>query len=217
MPLLLDDPVDRLLTLLQAGSERRLIGLAGLPGSGKTTLATRLAAEVNRRAHPDTMLALSMDGFHLTRARLQQLPNPEEAFARRGAPWTFDPVALAARLRAVRTAAGREVVSWPDFKHEIGDPVENAHIIPPSTSLVLIEGLYLLYDGDGWDAVGACCDERWYLDTPLDVAMERLIARHMAAWNWTREAAEQRVASNDRLNAEIVLRSRDHADFLLTG
>ena len=29
-------------------------------------------------------------GFHLTRRQLDVLPDPEEAYARRGAPWTFN-------------------------------------------------------------------------------------------------------------------------------
>ncbi len=163
------------------------------------------------------MLALSMDGFHLTRAQLQQLPDPQEAFARRGAPWTFDPQVLAVRLQALRNAAGTASVSWPDFQHDIGDPVEGAFHVPPTTRLVLVEGLYLLHRDDGWAAVADSFDERWYLDTPIEVALERLIVRHMSAWHWTREAAENRVATNDRLNATTVSQSRPNADFLLTN
>jgi pantothenate kinase len=188
-----------------------------LPGAGKSTLATRLAEEVNARMGPDVMLALSMDGFHLTRAQLNQLPNPEEAFARRGAPWTFDADALAARLHALRHVAGSAPVPWPDFQHDIGDPVEGAFVVPPNTRLVLVEGLYLLHRGDGWAAVSDSFDERWFLDTPMDVAMERVVKRHMLAWHWTREAAEDRVAGNDRFNAETVQQSRAYADFLVAG
>ena len=45
--------------------------------------------------------------------------------------------------------------------------------------------------------------------------MTRLADRHMGAWGWTREAAERQITANDRLNAEIVLESRDSADWLL--
>lgn len=192
-----------------------MIALAGLPGAGKSTLAARLAAEVNAEAGPGAMVALGMDGFHLTRAALRRLPDPDEALARRGAPWTFNPDALARRLHEVRAEAGRAAVSWPGFKHEIGDPVEGAELVPPDARLVLVEGLYLLCQDDGWQALREAFDERWYLDTPLDLAMERLTRRHMAAWGLSREAAEARIAANDRLNAEIVQASRTNADWWL--
>ncbi len=192
-----------------------MIALAGLPGSGKSTLATRLAHEVNARAQPGAIVALGMDGFHLTKAALRAMPDPEAAFARRGSPWTFDVGALAARLQQVRAAWNREPVPWPGFEHDKGDPVEGAFEVVPSTRLILVEGLYLLGSGNGWEAVSAAFDERWFLDTSLDVALERLVPRHMSAWNLTREQALARIESNDRFNAEIVARDRPHADWLL--
>lgn len=215
-PPLLEQPVQRLLSLLEPNGPRRIIALAGLPGAGKSTLAARLAAEVNAQAGPGAMVALGMDGFHLTRAELRRLPDPEAALARRGAPWTFDPDALARRLHDVRAEAGRAAVAWPGFQHEIGDPVEGAELVPPAARLVLVEGLYLLCRTDGWQAVRDTFDERWYLDTPLDLALERLTQRHRTVWGLSREAAEARVAANDRLNAEIVWADRADADWWLS-
>ena len=216
-PPLLDNPVTRLLARLTPDAPRSLIALTGLPGSGKSTLAVRLADEVNAVAGPGAMVALGMDGFHLSQAELRRMPDPEAAFARRGAPWTFDVSALAARLQAVRKAAGRDNVPWPDFRHEIGDPVEAAQTVSVGTRLVLVEGLYLLKQDDGWEAVSGAFDERWYLDKPLDVALERLVSRHVSAWGLTREAALARIAANDRLNAEIVSQSRASADWRVLG
>ena len=214
---LLDNPLQSLLTRLTPDAPRALIALAGLPGSGKSTLAARLAAEVNAAQGPGTMAALGMDGFHLPKAELRRMPDPEAAFARRGAPWTFDAPALVSRLRDLKEAAGRASVGWPGFQHEIGDPIEDAETVGPETRLVLVEGLYLLHTEDGWEELGPLWDERWYLDTPMEVAMERLTDRHQKAWGLTRAEAEARVAANDRLNAEIVARTRDLADWRLAG
>ena len=35
-------------------------------------------------------MCVCMQGFHLSRRQLNVLPSPEEAYARRGAPWTFN-------------------------------------------------------------------------------------------------------------------------------
>jgi pantothenate kinase len=193
---------------------RRIVGLVGLPGGGKSTLAVQLVREVNQAEGEGTAMALGMDGFHLTRAQLAARPDAAAALARRGAPWTFDPAGLAARLRALRTAGTR--VAWPGFSHEAGDPVEGAATVLPTARLVLVEGLYLLHRGDGWDLSGLL-DECGYLDVPLDVALQRLAARHQAAWGMTPEQAWERIAANDRLNADVVMACRARADWRVAG
>ena len=119
----LKEPVTGLLSLLEADTPRTLIALAGPPGAGKSTLAARLASDVNAQAGPGTMMVLGMDGFHLTRATLGRMPDPEEALARRGAPWTFDAAGLAERLDLLRRGAGHAPTPWPGFEHGVGDPV----------------------------------------------------------------------------------------------
>jgi pantothenate kinase len=215
LPPLLEQPVQRLVAKLEAATSRQVIGLAGAPGSGKTTLASQLAEAVNARSAPDTLMALGMDGFHFTKAELRQFPNPAEAFARRGAPWTFDTTALQQRLQLVHASAGGADITWPGFEHAAGDPVEGAFTVLASTRLVIVEGLYLLHHGDGWEPISRIFDERWYLDTPLEIALERLALRHMQAWGITREAAEHRIATSDRLNAELVRDSARFADWRL--
>jgi pantothenate kinase len=215
LPPLLEQPVQRLVAQLETARIRWMIGLAGVPGSGKTTLASRLAETVNARTAPDTLVALGMDGFHFTKAELRQFSNPAEAFARRGAPWTFDTTALQQRLHMLRAMPGLADILWPGFEHAVGDPVEGAYMVPASARLVIVEGLYLLHQADGWGAISQLFDERWYLDTPLETAMERLALRHMRAWGMTRDEAEHRIATSDGLNAELVRDSARFADWRL--
>lgn len=199
----LQNPVEYLVNKLRSSNKRLLIALAGVPGSGKSTLAARLQQQVNA-ATDGECTALGMDGFHFYKAELRQMPNPEQAFARRGAPWTFNVAALYERLLALRHAYGRESVTWPSFEHGVGDPVEDAQIISPTGRLIIVEGLYLLHNADGWERVSRLFDERWYLDTPVELSLERLAQRHMQAWGMSRAQAEARIDGNDRLNAELV-------------
>ncbi len=215
LPRLLADPLSELLAQLDAAPNvRRVVGIVGPPGAGKSTLAVRLAEAVNRRRGAPVAMALGMDGFHLTRAQLAAFPDPEAARARRGAPWTFDPQALAQRLQRVRAAdlqPGAASIGWPGFEHGVGDPVADALQVPPAVRLVLLEGLYLLHDRDGWD-LRAWMDVCWFLDTPLETALQRLALRHQQAWGITPEAAARRIDGNDRPNARIVMASIARAD-----
>jgi pantothenate kinase len=213
--LVLEHPVQHLLSRLERRSARWIIGIAGLPGSGKSTLANRLAAEVNARIAPDTVVALGMDGFHLTKLELSQMPDPAAALRRRGAPWTFDTGTFLERLHLLRSGWNQVPVLWPDFQHEVGDPVEGALTVLPTTRIILVEGLYLLHNEDGWEEIRRTFDERWFLDTPWNVAMERLTQRHMQAWGLTPDEAKNRIAANDALNANIVMESRKFAEWVL--
>jgi pantothenate kinase len=217
--IILKNPVDRLLQLLDdARPGRIIIGLVGLPGSGKSTLAAKLVDAVNERTSSTgaapTAVALSMDGFHLTKAALAQFVDPAAALTRRGSPWTFDPVGLAASLQQLRKTPYVSS-TWPEFEHGVGDPVADAIVVRSAVKLIIVEGLYLLHREHGWNLKGLL-DECWYLDTSMEVAMERLVKRHMAAWGFSREQALARLAVNDRLNADIVLQSRASADFRVT-
>ncbi len=214
MPSPLNDPAAHLLELLAHGDKqadrRILIALAGLPGSGKSTVAAQLAKSVNTEAGAGVMVALGMDGFHFSKAELARFADPAEAMKRRGAPWTFDAAALSQRLQDLREL--HHPVSWPGFEHGVGDPVADTITVLPSTRIVLVEGLYLLHEDHGWQHAHLF-DECWFLDVSMDVAMDRLVLRHMLANRQSREVALQRLAVNDQLNAQIVLKSRARAQY----
>ena len=219
-PAVLEAPVARILNLLHhLVVPRVLLGLVGLPGAGKSTLAARLELEVNLACGSRQMVALGMDGFHLSRAQLAAAPDPAAALQRRGAPWTFDPRALTEKLQALRAhATGRSPpqLAWPGFAHGIGDPMPDAVDVDPAVRLVLVEGLYLLHQGAGWN-LDHLFDEVWFLDVTAELAEQRLVARHMRSSGLDEAQALERVANNDRLNGEIVLQARSRAHWLVRG
>ena len=218
-PAVLEDPLRHLrvrLSRLPPG-QRLLVGLAGLPGAGKTTWAAALAEQFNLSCAAPQMVALGMDGFLLPRSALAARPNAQALLARRGAPWTFDPMAFAQKLRALRDttcAGGFSQLHWPGFAHSVGDPVPDAIAVPASARLILVEGLYLLHATDGWQLNGLL-DECWYLDTPPALAGERLLRRHMASWGMDEAQARARIGANDQRNARMVRASRKRANWLV--
>jgi pantothenate kinase len=215
--LILNDPVGRLLQLMEIADSKRVgrivIGLVGLPGSGKSTIAAKFVDAVNARANSKTAIALSMDGFHLSKAALAQFSDPAAALARRGSPWTFDPAGLASKLQQLRKNP-TESTTWPDFQHGVGDPVADAISVNPDTKLIIVEGLYLLHREHGWN-VAHLLDECWALNTPPELAQQRLVARHMASWGFSREQALARLALNDDLNAKIVQKTLQSANYMI--
>lgn len=93
----------------------------------------------------------------------------------------------------------------PTFDHSECDPNPNGEKIEKHHRVILVEGLYLLYDHVDWHRVTACFDETWFVRVDIDVAMARVVKRHMKAWDWDEERANERVEINDKLNAVLIL------------
>ncbi|KAJ5189045.1 hypothetical protein N7491_005369 [Penicillium cf. griseofulvum] len=194
---------------------RFLVAIAGIPGSGKTTTAEAVVQQLNQSSTSRAAL-LSMDGFHLSRAALDQLPDPKEAHIRRGAPWTFDVNRFVAFISRLRTWADEiplaapysgnwsstDVIHAPTFDHEAKDPVEDGITITPDASIIIIEGNYLLLDEPGWRELAKLVDYRVFVDSDPLEARSRLAERHLRAGiEKTLEDGYRRVDSNDFLNA----------------
>jgi len=112
------------------------VGIAGLPGSGKSTISSAIRiALCNRLDDPQAGVVIGMDGWHLSKLQLSALPNPTEALKRRGAPWTFDPEGMLACLTEIKLR-GQGVC--PSFDHKIGDPCPNAICVCMANKFVLV-------------------------------------------------------------------------------
>jgi pantothenate kinase len=205
-----------------------LIAIAGLPGSGKTTVATSVVKELNERYHketrsehpnsagtapyePDVAYCVPLDGYHLTRAQLAAMPDPEEAAFRRGAPFTFDGekyVDLVQKLRE-RILPESTTIYAPSFDHAMKDPVDNDIPIPPTARVVVFEGLYVALDEEPWRDAAKLMDELWFVDVPMKTAVERLVKRHVAAGlSPDTKHARSRVLASDMKNGQHVLDHR---------
>lgn len=191
---------------------RLIIALAGSPGSGKTTVANHVAARINELLGiPSAALVMSIDGFHLPRSTLDDLPNRDEAYARRGAHWTFDAAAAVAFILQSRSTTS--TLYAPTFDHALKDPVADGLAIPAATSVLILEGNYLLCDLAPWSEIAAFVDEKWFIRVDPALARQRVAARHVRAGiEPDIEKAILRVDRNDALNGEWINEHRVECD-----
>lgn len=206
----LDALVARLETLRAAASgPRLLIGIAGAPGSGKTTLAQalvrRLAGRDDWRDSP--VAHVPMDGYHLADRELARLGLLE----RKGAPGTFDAAGFAALLARIRAG---ETVWGPDFERDLEQPIAQSLPVTPYTRTVVSEGNYLLLPDDPWPVVRAQFDEVWFCRTDPQLRRARLVERHVR-FGKPAAVAQAWVDEVDETNAALVEATLPAADLVV--
>ncbi|MFK0218431.1 nucleoside/nucleotide kinase family protein [Streptomyces vinaceus] len=190
---------------LAATGTRRILGIAGPPGAGKSTLAARLA----RALGPERAVVVPMDGFHLAQAELERLGRAD----RKGAPDTFDAAGYAALLTRLRSPAPA-VVYAPAFDRSLEEPVAGSIPVGPAVRLVITEGNYLLYEEGQWAGLRALLDEVWFLAPDDTLRVRRLVERHVRHGK-APARAEEWVARSDEANARLIAAGRSRADLVV--
>lgn len=200
--------VARARALVPAGG-RAILGIAGAPAAGKTTLAEELVAALARSSPPGWVAHVPMDGFHLADVELERLGSRD----RKGAPDTFDPLGYAALLRRLREDTD-DMIYAPGFERVIEQPIAGAIGVPRAARLIVSEGNYLLLPAGGWQRIRPLLDEVWYADLDQDSRLRRLIDRHIRFGKDQRAAVAWATGTDER-NAAVIAATRDRADLLV--
>ncbi|AGB22544.1 panthothenate kinase [Mycobacterium sp. JS623] len=197
---------------LASDSSRAILGIAGSPGAGKSTLVDELLGRIRAIKGDDWVAHIPMDGFHLADAQLDRIG----ALARKGAPDTFDAAGYAHLLERVRREVD-EPVYVPGFDRVLEQPLAAALVVLPSARLVVTEGNYLLLDDPQWVQARRAMDAVWFVASEETMRVERLVARHIQYGKSPHEARAW-VATTDQRNSELVERTASKADrVIVTG
>jgi len=187
-------PTDALFREIKAravGEKRFLVAVAGPPGSGKSTLAENLVARLGPSA-----AVVPMDGFHLDNDKLQKMGLLE----RKGAPETFDAEGFVSLIRTLRSKLD---VTFPTFDRESDITIPCGGHIDKGTSIVVIEGSFLLLKTPTWSELAELFD----LKVQLEVARKELEARLVKRWldhGFPVAEARARALGNDMRNVDFV-------------
>jgi pantothenate kinase len=183
---------------------RTVLGIAGGPGTGKSTIAQQLVAELG-----DVAAYVPMDGFHMKHSKLEA----NGTVADKGMPHTFEGAAFADFLERLKAATGP--ISGPGYSRKIEDVVEDTFTVPATTRLLVVEGNYLLLATAPWWRIKPLLDRAVYLEVPVETVRARLMKRHAEEGLFTAERNRAHIERVDLVNYDTIQRSRPRADIAI--
>ena len=188
----------RLVGSLVTRPGRKLLGLAGGPGVGKSTLALDLVVALNEQ-RPGFSAYVPMDGFHMRHDKLVAIGIERQ----KGMPHTFEAAQFVEFIRRLKAAEG-EAIHVPGYSREIEDVVDGAIVVDAATQLVVVEGNYLLLEYSPWSELRALIDLAVFMDVPRSTVEQRLLRRHAEAGLFTSEHIRAHVEAVDLHNYDLV-------------
>ena len=195
---------------MESQAHRRIaIGLAGGPGTGKSTLAAELVTMLNA-VRPGSAALVPMDGFHMKHAKLEAMGQVDY----KGAPHTFEGADFVNFLHHLKAATGP--VSGPGYSRKIEDTVHDAFTVQPEVRVLVVEGNYLLLTEGPWAGVKPLLDYAVFVDVPRDIVKARLLRRHGEEGLFTEERNRAHIERNDLPNYDLVCLSQDRADVVIS-
>ena len=210
----LQQDVERVCELALAKSQggvRAIIGIAGPPASGKSTLAEAVVQHLNKddESSIPTASLLPMDGYHLDNHLLES----RGLLARKGAPETFNAHGFCEAVK--RLPAAKRETFHPRFDRQLDLAIANSISIHQDTRIVIVEGNYLLLKTDPWSSLIDVFAATVFVCPPIDILRDRLEQRWIDH-GLDPESAMSRATNNDLVNAELIIRESSKADIELT-
>lgn len=188
---------------------RYILGIAGIPGAGKSTLAETLVRNLNERFSPlAPAIVVPMDGFHRSNETLDEM----KLLHLKGVPASFDAEQFVQLLQTLRSNTKSQIFA-PVFDRGSESSIAGGIVIKPEHTLCVVEGNYLLLPEAPWAEGRQCFDQVWFLDVDIETVYPRLLSRHMLVKS--EQDARVKIESTDLPNASLILSSKSRADKLI--
>ena len=196
-----------------SGANRFVIGIGGASGSGKSVTAEILRILITN-AHKDfAVYTADIDAFHFRNEHLHSAEGSDgkKLHTVKGRHDTYDTGSLAHKLGDF--VSGKNV-AFPSYSRKLHEPVQDCYVPSEEKALVILAGLWLLYDHPAWEAVRDHVGYTCMIQGDPEKMRHHTIRRHMRGGK-TREEAELFYASSDHMNLQELERNSVEPDEIL--
>jgi pantothenate kinase len=188
---------------------RVVIGITGPTGSGKSVVAVLFKEFAKQAGIPFVLESVTIDAYHFpNQFLLSHFSNGVPLKQVKGRFDTYDAKTLAGDVKAFSSG---KTVSFPAYSRKLHEPVRDAIVVEAENALLIVEGLWLLYDKADWEAIGPLLDYAIFIDADTARAKEPVLKRHMAGGR-TLADASRHYELVDARNSDLVLTTRHKAD-----
>jgi pantothenate kinase len=192
----------REITTRGAAADRFIVGVAGPPGAGKSTLAGQIAKAIGAGAR-----VVPMDGFHYDNAVLDFL----DLRVRKGAPETFDALGFVHLMQRLRAGGDAAI---PVFDRNADLARAGADLVTGADKYLIVEGNYLLLNEAPWSDLVPLFDLTLYIDVP-EAELDRRLVERWHHHGKTPDEARYWIDSNDMPNIRRVTQGSRRADIVI--
>ncbi len=198
MPTDIKPIIEYILETFNANEKSRLIvGIAGCPGAGKSTISELILKALQENKISKNSVLVPMDGFHLDNKILKK----RNLFSKKGAPETFDINGYIELLNRIQK--NQDDIFSPYFDRNLDLAKAGAISIKRKHKIVITEGNYLLLEQEPWCEVKKYLDLTIFIDADLEVLKNRLKLRWLDL-DFSETEASQKVELNDLPNAIFI-------------
>ncbi|MFA5997483.1 MAG: hypothetical protein WC791_03245 [Candidatus Paceibacterota bacterium] len=192
---------------------RMIVGITGPAGSGKSAVVAIFQEIAKQVTLPFKFESIGIDAFHYTNEYLLAHDvNGDSLKSHKGRFDTYDIEKLTNVMK--RFSVGGEV-QLPVYSRATHNPVENAiNIKRDEPALLVVEGLWVLYDQAGWNTVGELLNYSIFVEGDNEKLKQGVIDRHIRGGRTSDEAKEYYEA-NESQNFDLIMTTKNKADKII--
>jgi pantothenate kinase len=192
---------------------RVIIGIAGPTGAGKSVIAALLKVIADQQTLPFIFETLTIDAYHYPNEFLLSHASGDRPLKDvKGRYDTYDVKKLAGDLE--KFVSGNEV-SLPKYSRKLHDPVENSVTLAGKEVLLVVEGLWLLFEQAGWEMIRPFLDFVFFIESDREKAKASVVQRHVRGGRTCAEAMKY-YDEVDARNFDLVVATRSRADKVMS-
>lgn len=192
--------------------KRMIIGFAGPTGAGKSVTLALFKDLAKQYDLPFKIITLGIDAYSYTNEYLLSQQDNEKTL--KDSKGRFDTYDVNKLKNDLNKFLDDKDVSLPEYSRVTHNPIENTETIHDDSALLLIEGLWLLYDKNNWNEINPLLDYTIFITAEKERVRNATIKRHVTGGR-TEEEASKYYDEIDSHNFDIVMETKEKANRII--